>query len=160
MLRNFFISSLCILWRNKVTSFVNIFSLNIGLTACSLIVLYVHHEISYDKFNENYDRIYRLQGNEYAMLCANSSDYQRDSIYETGNINQKSLCAYLAFRFFNISGKLPGINTVKKTNIILVNNQISLHIKKVVELLKKYLGKSKWIQNWYVTYIQYLTLGI
>ncbi|MEX2234306.1 MAG: ABC transporter permease [Cyclobacteriaceae bacterium] len=68
MLRSFLIITARILWRNKVTSFVNIFSLSIGITAFILIMLYVHHETRYDKFNEHYDRIYRLEGDNYAKL--------------------------------------------------------------------------------------------
>ena len=76
MLRNFFITSLRILWRNKVTSAINILSLSIGITAFILILLYVGHETSYDKFNENYENIYRIVwessigNNKSAATCA------------------------------------------------------------------------------------------
>ncbi len=68
MLRSFLTITLRILWRNKVTSFVNIFSLSVGITAFIFIMLYVHHETSYDKFNEKYDRIYRVEGDDYGKL--------------------------------------------------------------------------------------------
>ncbi len=48
------------LLRNKGYSFINIGGLAVGLVACILIGLYVHHELSYDRFSENADRIYRL----------------------------------------------------------------------------------------------------
>lgn len=44
MLRSFLTITFRLLWRNKVTSFVNIISLSIGITACMLIMLYVHDE--------------------------------------------------------------------------------------------------------------------
>ena len=60
MLRNY----LKIAWRNlaknKVFSFINIFGLSVGLTCCILISLYVYHEISYDTYHNNADRIFRL----------------------------------------------------------------------------------------------------
>ena len=68
MLQSFLLITFRILWRNKVTSFVNIFSLSVGITHFIFIMLYVHHETSYDKFNANYDRIYRLEADEYGKL--------------------------------------------------------------------------------------------
>ncbi|MDE1191573.1 MAG: ABC transporter permease [Arachidicoccus sp.] len=51
--------------RNKVFSLINILGLAIGLTVCLLIVLYVKDELSYDKYNKNADRIYRLNAEIY-----------------------------------------------------------------------------------------------
>jgi putative ABC transport system permease protein len=60
MLQNF----LKIAWRNlsrkKFHSFINLFGLTIGLSASILIVSYIFYELSYDKHNENYDKIYRI----------------------------------------------------------------------------------------------------
>ncbi|MHA7110688.1 ABC transporter permease [Sunxiuqinia elliptica] len=50
--------------RNKFYSAINIVGLAIGITACILIMLYVQNELSYDKFNEKADRIYRVNGLE------------------------------------------------------------------------------------------------
>jgi putative ABC transport system permease protein len=44
----------------KTVSFINILGLSIGMACCMLIFLYVQNELSYDKFHENSDRIYRL----------------------------------------------------------------------------------------------------
>lgn len=41
-------------------SFINIFGLSVGLAAFILISLWIHHELSYDKHNRNFDRIYRF----------------------------------------------------------------------------------------------------
>jgi putative ABC transport system permease protein len=46
--------------RSKGYSLINIFGLAIGLSACLLIALYVHHELSYDQFHEKANRIYRV----------------------------------------------------------------------------------------------------
>ncbi|MDB5152085.1 MAG: FtsX-like permease family protein, partial [Mucilaginibacter sp.] len=50
-----------IAWRNlirqKLFSLINISGLAIGLAVCMLIMLYVAHEHSYDKFHKNADRI-------------------------------------------------------------------------------------------------------
>lgn len=46
--------------RHKFISFVNLFGLSVGLASCLLIVLYVLHELSYDKYNERPEDIYRV----------------------------------------------------------------------------------------------------
>ena len=50
------------LLKNRIYSLLNITGLTIGLTCFAFIVLWVKDELSYDKFNRNYDRIYRLTG--------------------------------------------------------------------------------------------------
>lgn len=60
MLKNYFKIAFRNLWRNKGYSFINIFGLAVGLASCIIILLYVNHELSYDKNYENADRIYRV----------------------------------------------------------------------------------------------------
>ncbi len=48
------------LWKNKAFSAINIIGLSAGIAVCLLIVLYVVDELRYDKYNENADRIYRI----------------------------------------------------------------------------------------------------
>lgn len=48
--------------RNKIYSSINIGGLAIGLAVCMLIILYVGHEYSYDKFHKNAERICWIQG--------------------------------------------------------------------------------------------------
>lgn len=48
------------LWKNKGYSSINIVGLAIGLACCLLIVLYIHDELSYDKYHVKKDRIYRV----------------------------------------------------------------------------------------------------
>ena len=53
-----------IAWRNllrhKTLSIINILGLAIGISACLLIYLYVHNELSYDAYNPNAARIARV----------------------------------------------------------------------------------------------------
>jgi putative ABC transport system permease protein len=46
--------------KHKVTSFINIVGLAIGIACSILILLFVTHELSYDNYHEKADRIYRL----------------------------------------------------------------------------------------------------
>jgi putative ABC transport system permease protein len=48
------------IWKKKLFSLINIIGLSIGIACFFLIVINVRHEFSYDKFQENGDRIYRV----------------------------------------------------------------------------------------------------
>src|ERR1700733_2560524 len=48
------------LLRQKTISLINIFGLSVGLAACLLIYLYIDHELSYDKYHPNADRVARV----------------------------------------------------------------------------------------------------
>lgn len=60
MIKNY----LKIAWRNlsryKFISFINIFGLTVGLACCLLITTYILNELSYDRYNQNADNIYRV----------------------------------------------------------------------------------------------------
>ncbi|MDB5133876.1 MAG: cell division protein FtsX, partial [Mucilaginibacter sp.] len=60
MFKNYFKVAFRNLWRNKGFSAINIFGLAIGLAIFLLITLFVVDELSYDKYNLNADRIYRV----------------------------------------------------------------------------------------------------
>ena len=64
MLRNFFLVTLRNLWRNKSFSAINILGLAIGMGAALLIGLWVQNELSYDRFYDKTDRIYKLYSRE------------------------------------------------------------------------------------------------
>jgi len=59
MFKNYFKTAFRNLRKNKLYSSINIFGLTVGLAACLLIGVYINHELSYDKFNVNADRIVR-----------------------------------------------------------------------------------------------------
>ncbi len=60
MIKNFLITAIRALMRRKMHSFINILGLTIGMAATLLIISYIYHELSYDKFHKNYDHIYRI----------------------------------------------------------------------------------------------------
>jgi putative ABC transport system permease protein len=63
MIRNYFLMGYRKLMRNKTFSFINIAGLAIGIATCLIIMLFVYHELSYDRFNEKADRIVRVAFN-------------------------------------------------------------------------------------------------
>ncbi|PZR22927.1 MAG: hypothetical protein DI535_25150 [Citrobacter freundii] len=60
MIRTYFKIAFRNLWKNKTFTFINLVGLAAGLTCCMLMVLYLQHELSYDRFQKNADRIVRV----------------------------------------------------------------------------------------------------
>lgn len=60
MFKNYLKITIRNLIRNKMYSFLNIAGLAIGIACCILILLYVQDELSFDRFHEKADRIYRI----------------------------------------------------------------------------------------------------
>lgn len=68
MIGNYLKTALRNLRRHKVYTLINISGLAVGMALCLLIYLLVRHELSYDRYHENSDRIFRL-----AMRIDNST---------------------------------------------------------------------------------------
>lgn len=60
MLKNYIVIALRNILKNGMYSFINIFGLTVGLASCLLISIYIMHELSYDRFQINRDRIVRI----------------------------------------------------------------------------------------------------
>ena len=60
MFRNYFITAIRNLLRNPIYALINIFGLSIGITCSLLILIFIKNEISYDKFHEKKDDLYRM----------------------------------------------------------------------------------------------------
>jgi putative ABC transport system permease protein len=76
--------------RNKTVSFINIFGLVLSMTICLYIYLHISHELSYDNYHRNGDRIYRIVQereaatvtNSYAKISGNVAVYLRSDYPE------------------------------------------------------------------------------
>jgi len=60
MIKNYIKTAFRNLWRTKAFSIINIVGLGVALACCMLILLYTMDEVSYDRFNLNKDKIYRI----------------------------------------------------------------------------------------------------
>jgi putative ABC transport system permease protein len=60
MIKNYFKMAWRNLMKHKFISFINLFGLTMGLSCCLLITVYILHETSFDKYNKNANRIYRV----------------------------------------------------------------------------------------------------
>jgi putative ABC transport system permease protein len=107
MLKNYLLITLRNLQKYKGYSFINIFGLAAAVAVCLLILLYVQNELSYDKFNKNYDRIYRVHidgmFNNKEMLsaqsCAPLAKTLKDEIPEVENSTIIRSYGYPVFRY-------------------------------------------------------------
>ncbi len=61
MLKNIVKTSFRFLSKNRVYTLINVLGLALGLATSILIFLYITDELSYDKFHEDYENIYRVQ---------------------------------------------------------------------------------------------------
>src|ERR1700744_1387503 len=60
MLKSYFKIAWRNLKKNKLYSLINITGLTVGIISCLLIGVYIKHELSYDRFNTNADKIVRV----------------------------------------------------------------------------------------------------
>ncbi len=65
MIKNYLLTAFRSILRYKGYSFINIAGLAIGMACSILIMVWVAHELSYDRFNEKSDRLYRLVQTQY-----------------------------------------------------------------------------------------------
>ncbi|MEO5979960.1 MAG: FtsX-like permease family protein [Chryseolinea sp.] len=63
MIRNYLKVALRSILRNKLSAFINIFGLALAMSCSLLIYLFIRDEVSYDKYNDNADRMYRVTRN-------------------------------------------------------------------------------------------------
>ena len=65
MFKNYLKVAFRSLIKNRIFSLINVTGLALGIAASLLILQYVNYELSYEDFNENADRIYRLKTERY-----------------------------------------------------------------------------------------------
>ena len=84
---------------------LNLLGLAVGITASILIFIYIQDQVTYDKHNENFERIYRLEGdffiNEKQDLIAITQiplgPTLKDEYPECGRIRQNTWPAETLF---------------------------------------------------------------
>src|ERR1700743_200115 len=73
MLKNYLKTAFRNLLKNKGFTALNVLGLTLGIATCLLIVFYVMDELSYDRYNENASRIYRI--NNMVRFGGNENTY-------------------------------------------------------------------------------------
>jgi putative ABC transport system permease protein len=71
--------------KRKLYSFINAFSLSIGIAFCILIFLFIQDEMSFDQFHVNKDRIYRMDEKSFETWQPDPEEpYHFNSHLQTG----------------------------------------------------------------------------
>jgi putative ABC transport system permease protein len=60
MIRNYIISHLRSLWRNRTHAFINLLGLSLGITCTTVVFLILRFEFSFDSYHPDKDRVYRV----------------------------------------------------------------------------------------------------
>jgi len=119
-----------IAWRSLTKqigfSFINIFGLALGLACCLLISLYVLDELSYDRFNANADRIYRVNsdikfgGNDMRFAAA------PDPMGPTLKANYPQVEAYVRLHHRGnwLAKRAGGVTNLRENDIIFADSTL------------------------------------
>ena len=95
MLKNYLISAIRNITKSPFYSFLNIAALAVGLTTFIFIFIYVSDELTFDKYHDQHERIYRLESDytigskhdEFAIV--ETTLVRRFPIYKKGDANAK-----------------------------------------------------------------------
>ncbi len=107
MIKSYFVSLFRNIVKNKFYTFLNVAGLSVGMASAILITLYVRNEASYDKYHENYQRIYRLESeftvnnnqDKYAELPAPMGPALKKEIPEIEEMTRLDAIGNMAYRY-------------------------------------------------------------
>ncbi|MCB2201158.1 ABC transporter permease [bacterium] len=85
MIKNYFKIAIANIYKSKVYSLISISSLAVGMAVCILLLLYVTDELSYDRYNEKSDNIYRLCQEEHPYQAPGAARLLTDNLPEIKN---------------------------------------------------------------------------
>ena len=80
MLKNYLKISLRNLKRYKINSLINVSGLSVGMACVIVILFYIQHEFSFDRFHENAERIYRITVEEWTGTPLPLADVLLDEV--------------------------------------------------------------------------------
>jgi putative ABC transport system permease protein len=99
MLRNYIVTALRHLWKNKSFSFINIIGLALSMAVCLLLIMIIKDANSYDKFHPNSSRIYRI--NTEALRKGGGTEPYATSPYLVGATLASNYTGVEAWTMFN-----------------------------------------------------------
>lgn len=68
MLKNYLTTAIRYIWKNKLTTVINVIGLSVGVAIFSLIALYIYSEKKVDKNIPDLERMYRLEFNDWSLM--------------------------------------------------------------------------------------------
>ena len=96
MLKNYLITAYRQLLRHRTTTLMNVISLTVGITCCLVVYVIVKHEYTYDNFQPQADRMYRVvsqtqrpDGTDYqGAVCFPMAEALRDELPAVASATQ------------------------------------------------------------------------
>lgn len=124
MLQNYLKVAFRNLWKNKGFSALNILGLSIGIATCLLITLYVIDEMSYDRYNEKADRIYRVNvdlkfGGAEQKFAVSSAPLAITMVKDYPQVENA-----VRFRSYGSSVVKKGEQNIRETRIVFVDSTL------------------------------------
>ena len=165
MFRNYLISALRSLKRQKLFAIINVTGLAIGLAACMLIILFVRHEFSYDQQFTDVQRLYRIEatanipgqpptespnffGPAYDLLPGDFEEIQRIVRFQqrSGTVVKDDGAISEAFSYVDPEFLLMfDFPLLEGTHIDALNSPASIALTE--EMAIKHLGEGPWIDR-------------
>ena len=125
MLKNYLTIAFRNLRKQRLFSALNITGLSLGIAACLLISLYVAHELTYDRWNPNADRIIRpvadisFGGNKFSMAVV-SSVIGPDCARELPEV--QSWCRFRDNGTFLVRREGEGQQNIRETTVLYADS--------------------------------------
>mgnify|MGYP006285970953 FL=1 len=97
-----------ILFREKKMTFINIIGLSVSLACSLLMLLWVRHELSYDRFHEDYRQLHRVEEDQYYSgqepYHVNVTPYVSGPVWkeEVPEITEQCRMAWMGKMLFNV----------------------------------------------------------
>ncbi|MFC2157459.1 ABC transporter permease [Acidobacteriota bacterium] len=88
MFKNYFLISWRNIKKNKVYTLINLTGFAVGIASCLIILIHIKYELSFDRFHDNADRIYRV------VLERTSPDRTRNWGWNTPRVSEAMVSDY------------------------------------------------------------------
>ena len=145
MFRNYLITAIRSLYRQKGFSLINILGLAFGLACALLILLWVQDELSFDRFHEHAERLYRVEEDQYysgEVYHVNVTPYPSGPVWKDEIPEIEDACRYqwpsgMLFTFGEKAFYEGGCVAVDSTFFDLFNYEF-LHGNKATALTEPY----------------------
>ncbi len=142
------------LWKFKSLSSINIIGLTVGMAVCILLMLYVQDELSYDRYHQHADRIFRILENNETYVPPQVSGIVQENfpeIEKSARILVRNQCLvqyqekrFIEKRFAYADPNLFSIFSFKLKKgdpAGVLNNPMSLVISEAIA--RKYFGEEE-----------------
>lgn len=106
MIRNYLRTAFRYFQRNKVTTAINILGLSIGISAALIIFLMIRYDQSFDRYEPDRDRIYRLV-TDGSQFKANTVPVPLAQALKQNVSGVQTVAALFAYHDWNIKVSIP-----------------------------------------------------